>query len=313
MFLGETTGLAHGWDLGRPSRGGGTVIQEEWNVRQVEADEGDPIASRLWHSGRRLHTCAGIGEGHTVLNVCVAYGIPANAPLNTEFWELVICSLSRLGASPCLLFTDANFNFDVFHKIPAAPLTALAYGWLVDPDHVFATLHQKSCVSNFSKDGAPGTRMDALLATPAQVSALVDVSAVQGHSLQGHTPVRYTFALNGPTQNVIRMRKLPPFSLPPREVEEAQEISDMLLKPSERKWAALVSEGDVNAIWDQWTWLAEEVGLALSCNHLTKDSLGAALPFTPKSAPRGRGTAQMLRETTLAPSKTTAYGGHELG
>ena len=132
---------------------------------------------------------------------------------------------------------------------------------------------------------------------------------MQGHSLPGHTPVRYTFALDGPRQKVIKMRKLPPFSLPPREVEETQEISDRLLKHWETKWAALISEGNVNTIWDQWTWLAEEVGLALSCNHLTKDSPGATLPFAPKSAPRGRGTAQMLRETTLAPSKTTAYGG----
>ena len=204
--LGSPTGVI--W--GAPQGGVGLLFKKGWNVRQVEADEGDPIASRLWHSGRWLHTCAGIGEGHTVLNMCVAYGIPANALLNTEFWELVICYLSRLGTSPCLLFTDANFNFDVFHKITAAPLTALADGWLVDADHVFATLHQKSCVSNFSKDDSPGTRIDAFLATPAQVSALVDVSAVQGHSLPGHTPVRYTFALDGPRQKVIKMRKLPP-------------------------------------------------------------------------------------------------------
>ena len=148
-FWGKPLGSPTGGIWGAPQGGVGLLFKKGWNVRQVEADEGDPIASGLWHSGRWLHTCAGIGEGHTVLNMCVAYGIPANAPLNTEFWELVICYLRRLGASPCLLFTDADFNFDVFHKIPAAPLTALADGWLVDADHVFATLHHEILCQRF--------------------------------------------------------------------------------------------------------------------------------------------------------------------
>ena len=103
-----------------------------------------------------------------MLNVCVAYGVAGNESLNREFWELVICYLSRLGNAGCILLTDANFNFDLMHKIPSAPLTAMADGWLVDADRAHAILHGKPCVCGFSKDGKSANRIDGLLVTPGR-------------------------------------------------------------------------------------------------------------------------------------------------
>ena len=308
-YWGKPLSSPTGGIWGAPQGGVGLLFKKGWNVRKVEPDEDDPITCRLWHSGRWLHTSAGIGAGQCVLNVCVAYGVAGNESLNREFWELVICYLSRLGNAGCILLTDANFNFDLLHKIPSAPLTAMADGWLVDADRAHAILHGKPCVCGFSKDGKSANRIDGLLVTPAQAGTLADVSALHDHSLPGHVPVCFTFSLDAPLQKVIKMRKLPPFLPPPRSEEDAQKISETLLRPHQDEWEQLLLGGDVNAIWAQWTWLAEEVGMALSCTHLTIDTPAPELPFAPKATPRGRGTERMLQETTLAPRSIAPTGG----
>ena len=208
-----------------------------------------------------------------------------------------------------MLLTDANFNFDLLHKIPSAPLTALADGWLVDADRTHAILHGKPCVCGFSKDGKPATRIDGLLVTPAQAGMLTGVTAMRDHSLPGHVPVCFTFSLDAPLQKVIKMKKLPPFSPPPRTEDDTQKICKLMLHPHQPEWEGLLHQGDVNAIWAKWTWLAEEVGMALSCTHLTIDTPNPTLPFAHKTAPRGRGTEHMLKETSLAPQGIAPTGG----
>ena len=49
--------------------------------------------------------------------------------------------------------------------------------------------------------------------------------------------------------------------------------------------------------------------MALTCTHLTLDTPNPTLPFAPKSAPRGRGTERMVRDTTLAPTGLAPNGG----
>ena len=64
-------------------------------VRKVEPDQDESIAGQLWHSGLWLHTYAGIGSGSTALNMCIAYSITENDPLNHEFGESLRCYLSQ--------------------------------------------------------------------------------------------------------------------------------------------------------------------------------------------------------------------------
>ena len=123
--------------------------------------------------------------------------------------------MSKLGNAGCILLTDANFNFDLLHKVPAALLTALADGWLVDADRTFSVLHGTPCACGFTTAGKPPNRIDGLLVTPAQAGTLTDVTTLKSHSLPGHAPVCFTFSLDAPMQKVVKMKKLPPFSPPP--------------------------------------------------------------------------------------------------
>ena len=215
---GKPLGSPTGGIWGAPQGGVGLLFRKGWSVRKVEPDPDDPIACRLWHSGRLLHTRAGIGAGHCVLNICVAYGIPGNESLNQEFWEQVVFYMSKLGNAGCILLTDANFNFDLLHKVLAALLTALADGWLVDADRIFSVLHGTPCACGFTTAGKPPNRIDDLLVTPAQAGTLTDVTALKSHSLHGHAPVCFTFSLDVPMQKVVKMKKLPPFSPPPPQI-----------------------------------------------------------------------------------------------
>ena len=52
--------------------------------REPEMSDDNPIAGKLWHSGRWLHVCMSTGTRHTPINVCVAYGIAGNPALNAE-------------------------------------------------------------------------------------------------------------------------------------------------------------------------------------------------------------------------------------
>ena len=63
----------------------------------------------------------------------------------------------------------------------------------------------------------------------------------------------------------------------------------------------------MDVLWEYWTWMAEETGLALSCDSLTTDT-ATPLPYAPGTMDRGRGTDEMLIETRLGPSKTTTRG-----
>ena len=138
---------------------------------------------------------------------------------------------------------------------------------------------------------------------------LTGVTALRDHSLPGHVPVCFTFSLDVPLQKVIKMKKLPPFSAPPRTEDDTRKICKVMLHPHQTEWEGLLHQGDVNAIWAKWTWLAEEVGMVLSCTHLTIDTRNPTLPFAHKMAPRGRGTEHMLKETTLAPRGIAPTGG----
>ena len=250
----------------------------------------------------------GQDAGHCVLNICVAYGIPGNESLNQEFWEQVVCYMSKLGNAGCILLTDANFNFDLLHKIPAALLTALADGWLVDADCTFSILHGTPCACGFTTAGKPSSRIDGLLVTLAQAGTLTDVRALESHSLPGHAPVCFTFSLDTPMQKVVKMKKLPP---PPPQGRVRTLIKSVTRYSSHtRRNGTPCCNREMSMTFGTggpgW---AEEIGMALTCTHLTLDTPNPTLPFAPKNAPRGHGTERMPKDTTLAPTGLAPNGG----
>ena len=106
----------------------GLLYKKGWMCHKVDISEDDPLQQNLWHSGRWLHVIAGTGKGDEYINVQVIYWIAGNPTLNRELWEAVICCSGGLGNASLILFTDANFDFNVLTKSPPAPLTALADG-----------------------------------------------------------------------------------------------------------------------------------------------------------------------------------------
>ena len=95
---------------------------------------------------------------------------------------------------------------------------------------------------------------------------------------------------------------------PPRDDEDLSAICSTLLQEAGKKWKALLEDQtEIDGLWEYWTWMAEETGLALSCDSLTKDT-ATPLPYAPGTMDRGRGTDEMLIETGLGPTKTTARG-----
>ena len=114
--------------------------------------------------------------------------------------------------------------------------------------------------------------------------------------LPGHRAGRYVLQRDRGCQKVLRMRRMPAFEVLPRESAVRDHIVRLLLQPHEAQWAGLLASKDVNALWRLWSWLAEEVGLALSCPELCGPGDARPLPFAPPSVERGRGTPAMVEE-----------------
>ena len=147
-----------------------------------------------------------------------------------------------------------------------------------------------------------------MLVDPAHASYVTAVEEVPEHGLPGHNAVRYTLNINAPMQRVMKLCKLPPFSLPPRDDTDLEEICTELLHPHMPQWDSLLdTRASVDRLWEFWTWLAEETGLALSCDGLTTDT-AKPIPYAPYAVGRVRGTDDMLMEATLCPTKTTKLG-----
>ena len=152
------------------------------------------------------------------------YSIAGNLALNREFWEAAICYSSDLGNAGLIVLTDANFSFDSFNSIPPAPLVALADGWLIDIDLTHARLHDTPPVNAYTRGDGTTTRIDAMLVDPAHAGSVTAVEEIPEHGLPGHNAVRYTLNVSAPMQRVMKLRKLPPFSLPPRDGTDLEEV-----------------------------------------------------------------------------------------
>ena len=91
------------------------------------------------------------------------------------------------------------------------------------------------------------TRIDAMLVDPAHARSVTAVEEASEHGLPGHNAVRYTLNINAPMQRVMKLRKLPPFSLLPRNATDLEEICTELLLPHIPQWDSLLDTGP------QWT------------------------------------------------------------
>ena len=85
-----------------------------------------------------------------------------------------------------------------------------------------------------------------------------------------------------------------------------------LLWPHIEGWRLLVQQRDVNGLWPRWTWLAEEMGVAVS-DLTPQDAAGLdrplTLPYAPPTMKQGRGTESMVREVDSGPAETAKGGG----
>ena len=108
---------------------------------------------------------------------------------------------------------------------------------------------------------------------PVLAGSLQQVTEVPNHGLPGHNAVCYQLDLDQPVQRVMKLKKLPPFSLPPREQEDTAAVIKILLKPHLSKWHAMIDAGaPIDDLWSLWTFIAEETGLALSCDDLNENT-----------------------------------------
>ena len=120
-----------------------------------------------------------------------------------------------------------------------------------------------------------------MLVDPAHAGSVTAVEEVPEYGLPGHNAVKYTLNINAPMQRVMKLRKLPPFGLPPRDDTDLEEICREFLRPHIPQWDSVLDTGaSVDRLWEFWTWLAEQTGLALSCDGLTPPPLSECLFFS---------------------------------
>ena len=125
------------------------------------------------------------------------------------------------------------------------------------------------------------TQIGAMMVDPAHADSLTAMEEVSEHGLPGHNAARYTLNIDAPVQRVMKLRKLPPISLPPGDDTELKEICKELLCPRIPRWDSLLDTGaSMDRLWEFWTWLAEETGLALSGDSLTTH-IGDPSPMPP--------------------------------
>ena len=136
---------------------------------------------------------------------------------------------------------------------------------------------------------------------------------VPNHGLPGHIAVCYQLDLDQFMQRVAKLRKLSPFSLPPQEQKDTAAVLKILLKPHLSKWHAMIDAGaPIDELWSLWTFVAEETGLALSCDDLNEDT---ATPLSTCPPGRGEGARYRCNDPAhyLGPTKTTRNGASARG
>ena len=114
---------------------------------------------------------------------------------------------------------------------------------------------------------------------PILAGSLQQDKEVPNHGLPGHNAVYYQMDLEQPMQRLAKLRKLPPLLSAPREQEDTGAVVKILVKPHLSKWHAMIDAGTpIDDPWSLWTFIAEETGLALSCDDLDADA-ATPLPY----------------------------------
>ena len=299
------------WDP--PPGGTAVLVRSGWPARRAELKEGDALAQRLWHSGRWVHVHLCLGAGSVALNVMCIYGVSSNPALNGQLWEQVMEYRARLGAAPCLIFADMNFNMDDHGAYPAGVLTAVLQGALLDLDQLHAaTARTRTACSYAASAEGDGRRIDGALADARTASTLSSVRVREDVRLPGHKAVEFVFDLEKASQSVVKMRKMPEFRPSVFPADKAERLAESWVSQHLGAWEALGLAGEptqatLDQAWALWTWIAEETCLALA-HPPAGEKEGHKLPLAPRKWERGRGTDRTLVRTALCPAKSTKEG-----
>ena len=100
------------------------------------------------------------------------------------------------------------------------------------------------------------------MADPRTASTVLRV--VPSVGIPGHRLVRLDVAVEAASKEVLRAVRPPPVVLPEREPDLQYALGEALLSPYQGKWDSLRADRRVGALWEIWTWAAEESPLALS-------------------------------------------------
>ena len=161
------------WDP--PPGGTGILVKAGWPARRAEIREDDQLAQRLWHSGRCVHVHICLGSGAVALNVMCVYGVSSNPALNAQLWSQLLEYRARLGVAPCLIFADANFDFDVHTAYPKDVLAAVLQGDMIDLDYLHSAAAGVPTCCAYEASSGSKTRIDGALADARRASTLTGV------------------------------------------------------------------------------------------------------------------------------------------
>ena len=135
---------------------------------------------------------------------------------------------------------------------------------LVDLDLKYAGSEERYLCGYTQGEEVAATRIDGVLTDPRTASTVLRVECIPNEGIPGHWPVRFHLALEAASPEVLRVIRPPQVVLPEREPNLQYALGKAPLSPYQGKWDSLLAPWRVDALWEFWTWAAEESLLALS-------------------------------------------------
>ena len=116
--------------------------------------------------------------------------------------------------------------------------------------------------------------------------------------------MRFNLAVEAACQQVLRAVRPSPIVRPEREPDLQHALGEALLSPYQDNWDSPLTARQVDALWEFWTWVAEESLLVLSHVALTEAGQvdqASPLPQAPLGFQRGRGPRRLMKHINLCP------------
>ena len=230
---------------------------------------------------------------------------------NAALWDDVLHHLSGLGNTPHIVGADRNFSLGRLRDVPLAMLAHLLTCRLVDVDLEYAG-SQERCLCGYTRgQEVAAMHIDGVLTDPHTASTVLRVECIPSEGILGHRPVRFNLAVEAASPEVVRVIRPPQIVLPEREPDLQYALGKALLSPYQGKWDSLLAPWRSDALWEFWTWAAEESLLALSQEALTDPGQvdrASPLPRAPVGLQRGWGTWRLLKCVNLCPRQRHVSG-----